>query len=870
MEAFFVGLLKTSAVCAGIILLIALVSPFLKKGHTVFWRYLLWIILAVRLILPFDISVPELAVSLPLMTSVRQESVGIQKKDAQTENAGDHKIETVDNNYSHMEKAYRGVVYKDVQTGMVPVPVEKEMGKEMKEEMLLKMLICLWAVIAAFLFLAQVGSYWSFCMKLKKTKTYLFQKEKIPVFSSPLVKSPMLAGIWKPQIILPEQDYTQEQLAFILNHEYTHYKRKDLWVKLLLAGARTLHWFNPLVYYMERRGGMDIELLCDSRVVRDFSREEKKQYGEMLLACASGYGKGKNLLCVSRFSEKTQTLKERFSNIFSGAGRKKGMIFALLGAMVVLSASLFLALEFQENQSSSAQTDQDASNVKKDIKQQNVSVDADPTDKQEPDDTKESKPEIKMPELSVKDAANMPYGAVFPQLLYISTKRAVIYDYWGMMIYDVEKETIEQILDLPALDLARIQGETVTHIEVSEDGNQILFYNRPKTKERYLYHIDEKRLEYTELEHLENVYDKVVWEDDQEPYIVLYDTKPVDTLLLTKGENIHPVLNTEKIAYLKQDSLFLKKGKEFHHQDMMGLSLVIKNPSLGEAKTYPLFKKYYDKEYYEKQGKFVFSHEGYRDVKREVVSEEYLYEDEEGWRYYLEKDKEKESRIHKFAHLDTLLLVRRKDGKRQVLDDLITQNMASWCPVIFVDGRIVYKAASKAKSTGVKDPVLVSIALDGSDRKTADDILYHDVDNLCEDQGWIYYAGWTNDNAFPQPLCRIRADFSTGPQFVEDIPGLLVGVEDGVVYYLADKTKDSGIYKRNLKTGKEELYDNWGVAANDLSFFNSRKIKLITDDQEIVSASHLIFSYENQDELYTMNFRTSHIKSGNKTLINLD
>lgn len=846
MEHFFLSLLKTSAICAGIILLIAMISPFLRKGHTVFWRYLLWVILAVRLILPFDIAMPQFTVSLPLMTDVWQEPAGVPKQDIQKNNTSDHQIDTLD--HSHADRAQGGVVYKDVQTGMDRMPVKEEK----KDGMFFQMVICLWAFIVAFLFLAQVGGYGSFCMKLNKTKKYLFQKEKIPVFSSPIVKSPMLVGICRPQIILPEQDFTQEQLAFVLGHEYTHYKRKDLIIKLLLAGARTFHWFNPFIYYMEQRGGMDIELLCDSQVVRDFSKEEKKQYGEMLLDYASGYGKERKLLCVSRFSEKTHTLKERFSNIFSDAGRKKGMIFAWIGIAAILSASLFVALEFRGNQASSPLADQNLLNTQKDTQQSGKPAETVSADKQEIKKSEGAGSELKMPELSVKDAAKMPYGAVFPQLVYVSAKRAVLYDYWGMMIYNVEEEKIDQILDLPALDLGHIQGETVTSIEVSEDGRQILLYNGPKTKERYLYYIDEKRLEYTDLEHLESAYDGIIWEEDRDPYAVLYDTDPVDTSLLTKGENISYLQNTAKIAYLSQDSLYTGKEKKFHHQDMEGLSLVIKNHSLGEAQVYPLFENYY-----KKQGKVVISRYYSKDVQRQVVSKEYLYEDEKGWRYYLEEDKKEQSRIHKFAHLHTLLLVRCKDKKRQVLDDLIIQNMASWCPVLFAGDRIIYQAAPKASVTGVKDPVLVSIALDGSDRKTADDIYHHDFDNLCEDQGWIYYAGWTNDNAFPQPLCRIKADFSTGPQFVRDIPGLLVGVEEGMVYYLADATRDhSGIYKLNLKTGKERLYDKWGMTANKISFFNSREIRFIkdeADDQKIVSGSHLIFSYEDMDEYYTTN-----------------
>ena len=849
MAIFLEGLLKTSVICAGFILIIALISPFLKKGHTVFWRYILWIVIGIRLVLPFDFSLSEYAFPLPFLAAL-QENRMIQKDNGNVNKTGDAQEQVLNNGTNgaaldSSEKIASGeVVYQALQVGQDEAEksrMELPIDKKTKKETNVQLLYYIWAFVTVILFLFQGGSYWIFNIKLNRTKRYLWNKENIPVFTSEMVQSPMLAGIYRPQIILPEQHFTKEQIEFVISHEFAHYKRKDLAVKFLFACGRTLHWFNPFVYYMEQRAEKDIELLCDSEVVCNFSKEEKKEYSQMLLAYASGNRKGNRLLCVSRFSKKTYTLKERFSNIFSNTGRKKGIVIAVTGIGAVLCVSLFLAFGWKENVSKSSQQSKSETRKEKHL-------DTTSSVKNNPVDLAQSDKELKMPELSLEKAANMPYGAVFPRLIYASSNRAILYDYWGMLIYNIKEEAIEQILDLQALDLAHMQGSTVTEIEVSEDGSQILFYNKPDTKEKYLYDIDKKKLEYTQKEHFEHAFEDVVWGENQ--YVVLNTTAPADLSLLTKAANVNTMVNTNAIAYLSCDSLKTKRGKGFHGYDMMGLSLVIKDNSLGEAKVFPLFK-----EYYEAQGKTAFAYCKYKDAQREVISKKYLYEDEEGWRYYLEQDQKKESRIQEFAPvLDPLLLVRRKGEERQILEDLIIPEMISWCPVLFVEGRIVYQAAPKAEMGGVKDPVLVSIAFDGSDRKTADDILYHDFDHLCEDQGWIYYAGWTNDNGFPQPLCRISADFRTGPQFVQNIPGRLIGVEDGVAYYLTDRSKQAGIYWCNLKTGEEQLYDKWGVAADELSFFNSQEI-LFIEDGEIVSGSHLIFSYDDQDEVYTTNIK---------------
>ena len=46
------------------------------------------------------------------------------------------------------------------------------------------------------------------------------------------VQSPMLCGILKPMIVLPDLRLSDSSLMGILSHELTHYHRHDLWLKL--------------------------------------------------------------------------------------------------------------------------------------------------------------------------------------------------------------------------------------------------------------------------------------------------------------------------------------------------------------------------------------------------------------------------------------------------------------------------------------------------------------------------------------------------------------------------------------------------------------------------------------------------------------
>ena len=88
------------------------------------------------------------------------------------------------------------------------------------------------------------------------------------------VPTPFLIGIIKNAIIIPENNYTEEDLKWIFNHELIHFKRKDNILKLLMILALALHWFNPLIYILRRLFFEQCELSCDEQVIKDAEIKE--------------------------------------------------------------------------------------------------------------------------------------------------------------------------------------------------------------------------------------------------------------------------------------------------------------------------------------------------------------------------------------------------------------------------------------------------------------------------------------------------------------------------------------------------------------------------------------------------------------------
>ena len=101
------------------------------------------------------------------------------------------------------------------------------------------------------------------------------------------LKTPMLAGALRPAILLPHGKITGEELGFSLLHELTHYRRGDIWLKMLAMWVNALYWFNPLMWYMVRLVERDAELACDEEALRRLSPQDYAAYGQTILTAVA-------------------------------------------------------------------------------------------------------------------------------------------------------------------------------------------------------------------------------------------------------------------------------------------------------------------------------------------------------------------------------------------------------------------------------------------------------------------------------------------------------------------------------------------------------------------------------------------------------
>lgn len=126
---------------------------------------------------------------------------------------------------------------------------------------------------------------------LNHCRRQLGVSSRIALCIGPTESSPAVAGVWRPHIVIPEDlltALTKEQLELVLLHELAHIRRRDIPIQWLLIAVRLVYWFNPAVWLAVSRMQAERELACDELVLDAVGAPRSRSYGETLLEIVKG------------------------------------------------------------------------------------------------------------------------------------------------------------------------------------------------------------------------------------------------------------------------------------------------------------------------------------------------------------------------------------------------------------------------------------------------------------------------------------------------------------------------------------------------------------------------------------------------------
>ncbi|MDD5908611.1 MAG: M56 family metallopeptidase [Clostridia bacterium] len=300
--------------------LLAVLRRLLKNRLPKALFYYLWLLVLLRLALPVALPVPGLELTLPEPRSAEAVTPPVSVQAAPDGMVG--QPIPFDPSYVQTVPADTVITGNGLELSFQQ---EKTLWYRSVWTFLCENFLHIWLAGAAIHFLWFAVSYFRFCRSLKQDCLPLWEHEqalleglrgkwRVEACRSPLAQTPMLVGLIRPRIILPETAITTLQLECILRHELTHLRRRDLLYKWFTVAVTSFHWFNPFMPWLRREIDRCCELSCDEGVIRTMTEGQRQAYGETLLALAAVHALPRTVPATTLCEEKAQ-LKERLVGI---------------------------------------------------------------------------------------------------------------------------------------------------------------------------------------------------------------------------------------------------------------------------------------------------------------------------------------------------------------------------------------------------------------------------------------------------------------------------------------------------------------------------------------------------------------------------
>lgn len=179
------------------------------------------------------------------------------------------------------------------------------------------------------------------CAKLAAVCDAYCVKTVPQIFICGNISSPMLLGYRHTILLMPDSPYTEAELTMIFCHEMQHKKSGDLWYKLLLMFVCDLYWFNPVMWLMKKLAYQDVECVCDTLVMRRLPAEEQKTYGMTVLKNMAKNRVRDIVYGTSIFTGK-RAARRRLENMYTIKNRWGYLVLGTLAAAGLAGSSMWV------------------------------------------------------------------------------------------------------------------------------------------------------------------------------------------------------------------------------------------------------------------------------------------------------------------------------------------------------------------------------------------------------------------------------------------------------------------------------------------------------------------------------------------------
>ncbi len=313
----FKSVLLMSAVGAALAVVLLCLKPITKKLFSPKWQYYIWLTVLIVMIVPVRFSLPQRIPDTAPIQTVQDAKIDMET--AVTEN-----------------QAFAGTEQLS-ETRAVP--------KINLPQNIMWYLSIIWLSGVIFVLLAKAVKYSLFSRTIRQNSyadnTILSIPKRLCARRTQMLDAPLIIGLVKPVLYLPDVELTENDMNYILMHELTHYKRHDILYKWFTMLVLSVHWFNPLIYPVSKQIDMDCEISCDAAVADGLTQAEQNDYMNMILDMLIS-SKSKPRPLTTQMASSKKILKRRFTMIRNKKKESKFVsALSTVIAVVMLGTTVF-------------------------------------------------------------------------------------------------------------------------------------------------------------------------------------------------------------------------------------------------------------------------------------------------------------------------------------------------------------------------------------------------------------------------------------------------------------------------------------------------------------------------------------------------
>lgn len=308
------------------------------------WRYGLWLLVLVKLVLP-----PSLALPTGVGYWIRQEAPVVKPVRVATPNRP--VVDGSNSDTLSFGRNARSAVGSAAMTGEGKRP---QVFPQWQGALFL-----LWLTVVAWLLVQLLNRYQAMrreihraqpapnwlLTRMAQCQTLLGIRKPVALRLSQDVPGPVICGLRRPVLLLPAflpDRLSPEELKAVLGHELIHVQRRDTWVNLAQSLLQILYFYHPLVWVANHITARVRELAVDETVLAALKLKVTQYTATLIRVAEMAYRKSVPNVCFVGLAESREALKERITHMLRHENSERVrpgwvglMVIVAVGAVLV-------------------------------------------------------------------------------------------------------------------------------------------------------------------------------------------------------------------------------------------------------------------------------------------------------------------------------------------------------------------------------------------------------------------------------------------------------------------------------------------------------------------------------------------------------